>query len=72
MNHASNHDLSDEDAIALKKCMPIIEAFRKVDQRITSSYMAAFLAVVLQSGKGPYGLCSGAGHHSACDVETTP
>lgn len=53
MNNGRIHALSDAEASALQKCRLIVEAFRTIDHKIPASYIAAFLAVALQPGKGP-------------------
>lgn len=42
-----------DDAKELEKIAKIIDAFRHVDSKIPSSYMAAFLRVALDPGQGP-------------------
>lgn len=45
--------LSDADAAAMRKVQRIIEAFQRIDHKIPSTYIAAFIAVALDPGKGP-------------------
>jgi DNA-binding MarR family transcriptional regulator len=52
-NNKRFHELNDEDAKTFRKLQRAIEAFRSLDPRMPSSYIAAFLAVVLEPGKGP-------------------
>jgi hypothetical protein len=44
---------AENDAKELEKIAKIIDAFRHVDSKIPSSYMAAFLRVALEPGRGP-------------------
>lgn len=52
-NFTKVHKLSDDDAKALGKVRAIINVFREADHKIPASYIAAFLAVALEPGKGP-------------------
>lgn len=52
-NFSKVHKLSDDDAKALAKVNAIINVFREADHKIPASYIAAFLAVALEPGKGP-------------------
>ena len=58
-------NVTEEDLRKLKTVWRTIEAFRSIDPKMPSSYMAAFISVAMEPGLGPTEYARRLGTHQA-------